>query len=127
VERRQLGQRGGAPEGGIGTAAARGYTEKLTFSLAAAASVQLTLVEDLKGRRVGGRCETSLARSAKAHACPKTKQIATATVSGAAGANSFPIPGSAIAKHLAPGHYTLTVTATNASGNSLIPLTFHVP
>jgi hypothetical protein len=104
------------------------YSESLTFSLNTAATVDLTLVRDLKGKRASGHCEASLARTAKLAPCPKTKTFASASFSGASGADTVPIPGSTISRRPPAGSYTVELTATNSTGSSTpVSATFRVP
>lgn len=91
---------------------------KISFTLSEAASVKLAFQSKSKGRTSGTKCvkETSKNRSAKK--CTLLKTVATAKLSGVAGANSKKFGGRVGKKTLAVGSYQLVISATDAGGNS---------
>jgi len=100
-----------------------GYGAKLTFSLNFAASAQVTVAERLHGKRVGGRCQGALARAARTHRCPSSKQLTSTSIAATAGRNTV-----VLGRRYPPGRYTATITATNATGSTRpVTLNFRVP
>ena len=90
------------------------------------ASVAFTFSKSVSGRRVGRTC---FAQTKKNEKKPCTRGIAAATLrfSASAGRNKVSFAGSTVQhKKLAPGAYTLTITAT-ASGRHSPPSTLRSP
>lgn len=104
------------------------YGEQITFSLSASASVDATITENLKGKRVHGRCESILARAARRAPCAKSKVVGNATLNGVPGPNTVTLPGTALSKRLGAGSYTLQLMASDSAGDSSpVSVTFRVP
>lgn len=94
---------------------AKPLSATLSLTLNTSATIAATVDRRLKGKRVHGRCES--ARTARAHhaPCPTTKFVGSFSFSVVQGANTQTLP---LSKHLPPGHYTLTLTASDAGGSS---------
>ncbi len=88
-----------------------------SFSLNVPATVALAFTDTVGGRRVGKKCVAQTRRNRKRHRCSRTVTAGTLTLSAHQGTNSVHFEG-LVSKHrkLKPGRYTLTITATNASG-----------
>jgi Glucodextranase, domain B len=85
-----------------------------SFSLNEVARVSLRFAQDLQGRRAGDRCVAPTERNRRRRSCERSVTVGTMTVPGNAGANRVPFQGRLIgARKLAPGSYTLIITATN--------------
>jgi hypothetical protein len=84
-----------------------------TFRLNEAASVTFTFTEPAGGRKVGSKCVAQSRKNEKKKRCTRTVIAGALTLSAHAGANKVHFEG-LISKHkkLAPGSYTLLVTAT---------------
>jgi Kelch motif len=90
-----------------------------SFSLNTRATVSFRFVHVVVGRRVGGHCITKTKRNATHRACRHTAPAATLTFAGHAGSNRVVFQGRvSSSKRLAPGQYTLLITAINAVGQS---------
>jgi IPT/TIG domain len=88
-----------------------------SFSLSEQANVKLAFAQKLPGRRVHGRCVAQTKKNRKQRACKRTVSRGALTVTGKSGANAFSFKGRiSRTKKLAPGRYTVTVTATSAAG-----------
>ncbi len=96
-----------------------------SFSLSEAATVTLTFTKPVSGRKVAGRCVAPTAANKKDRPCTRQVLAGTFTVSGKAGGNHLLFDGP-ISKHtkLAPGSYTVTITAATGGGRSA-PATLH--
>ncbi len=96
-----------------------------SFGLNESASVTFTFTESAGGRKVGKKCEAQTNKNKHKHRCTRTVLAGTLTFSAHAGTNKVHFEG-LISKHekLAPGSYTLLVTAT-ASGKRSATSTLH--
>jgi PKD repeat protein len=96
-----------------------------SFSLSEAATVTLTFTKPVSGRKVAGRCVAPTAANKKDRPCTRQVLAGAFTVSGKAGGNHLLFDGP-ISKHtkLAPGSYTVTITASTGGGRSA-PATLH--
>jgi outer membrane protein assembly factor BamB len=87
------------------------------------ATVRFAFLRALPGRRVGKRClalrgHKRTQHTPRAH-CTRTLTAATLTFTGHAGHNAVRFQGRVSrSKRLPTGHYTLVITATNASGSA---------
>jgi hypothetical protein len=93
-----------------------------TFTLDQAATVSLSFTRPGTGRTVGGKCVAANKRNRKHRKCARV--AGTITHAAHAGVNTVRFQGRVSpAKKLAPGSYTLVVTATGASGQTSTPQT----
>jgi DNA-binding beta-propeller fold protein YncE len=90
-----------------------------SFTLNESAQVELVFSCTFKGRRVGHRCVAATSRNRHKRSCKHTVTSRGPVLSGHAGANKFSFTGrlSKSAK-LAPGSYTVVLTATAAGKRS---------
>jgi PKD domain len=88
-----------------------------SFTLSQAATVRLVFTERVSGRRLGKRCLRQTRRNLRRPRCARALTAATMSFSGQAGANRIPFNG----RSLAPGRYTVVITATNALGERSAP------
>jgi PKD repeat protein len=97
------------------------------FTLNQAASVRLTFTQAAIGRRFAGRCIAGGMHHSHEPRCKLTSRLATITVSGRAGRNQVQFKG-IVPPHrkLAPGRYTVTITATAATGAASSTLGFTI-
>jgi hypothetical protein len=96
-----------------------------SFVLSKSATVTFEFSEQKTGRRSGKRC-LAAAHVTKRDSCERIVVVGTLTVKGAAGANHVKFSGHLAKGSLAPGRYTLTVTAVAAGVTSKLagPLRF---
>jgi hypothetical protein len=88
-----------------------------SFALDEPASVSLVFTQDVKGRRVKGRCLAQIQTNRHEPACARTVTRGVLTLAGHTGANRISFDGRlAHAGRLAPGSYTALITATSADG-----------
>jgi hypothetical protein len=89
---------------------------KVHYKLSEAATVSFQLEKKKKGRRVGGKCVKQTAKNKTKKACPLFKKVgAKFNGPGKQGNNQVTLPNG---KKLKPGTYRLTMTATDAAGNT---------
>jgi hypothetical protein len=90
-----------------------------SFTLNVQAAVSFTFNQNVSGRRLTGRCLAPTSGTRAQPACTRSVNRGTLSLAGSAGRNTVPfqglIPGS---RKLAPGTYTLVISATNAAGRS---------
>jgi hypothetical protein len=88
-----------------------------TFALDQQASVTFTFTGRAVGRRVGKRCLATPKRNRRRHHCTITLTAGALSFAGHTGTNQVASQGRiSRSRKLAPGRYTLVITATNASG-----------
>jgi hypothetical protein len=88
-----------------------------SFALDQQASVQFAFAQRAVGRKVAGKCAAPTRGNRHGRACKRAVPRGTLTLSGHAGTDRLSFQGRVSAsKRLSPGAYTLTVTASNASG-----------
>jgi FG-GAP repeat len=93
-----------------------------SFVLDGPASVSLAFIQDVRGRRVKDRCVTQTQTNRREPACVRTVTRGVVTFAGRAGANRISFDGRLPhASRLAPGSYTVLITATGAGGRRLPP------
>jgi hypothetical protein len=89
---------------------------KVFYNLSEAATVTFTLEKKLPGRKVGRKCVKQTPQNKTKKRCPRFKKVgAQFSGPGAAGPNKVTLPNG---KKLKPGTYRLTMTATDAAGNT---------
>jgi alpha-tubulin suppressor-like RCC1 family protein len=101
------------------SAAPIGTTFSLTLS--EGAKVSFAFTEPLGGRRVGGKCVGQTANNRHRAKCTRAVTRGTLSVTEASGRDKLAFQGRAPSKQLAPGRYTLVITATNAAGQQSKP------
>jgi plastocyanin len=125
----------GLPKESSGATGAQAKKSKtgtvFSFSLNTDATVQLAFTQPLKGFRVGHKCEAVKPRKhgkKKPRRCSTTKTLGTLSYSLTAGPYQVSVQGQITRRvKLAPGKYTLVVTASNADGKTTAhPLNFTV-
>lgn len=91
-----------------------------SFALNTASTVVFAFTHEVAGRRVGARCVAPTRRNRHRRGCRRTVTAATLTFAGvAAGAHRLAFQGRlSRSRRLAPGSYTLLITATNATGRA---------
>jgi hypothetical protein len=90
----------------------------LTFTLSAAANVTLTFTRTAPGRKAGHRCLAPTRHNRHSHACTRKLAAGKLTLSVSGGANTISFNGKLSGhKPLAPGHYTVVITASNTGGS----------
>jgi hypothetical protein len=88
-----------------------------SFALNERASVSFAFTQRVAGRTVNGKCVAQSKKRRHKSACKPTVTAGTLSFIGHAGTNKVSFQGRiSSAKRLAPGRYTLVVTATNAAG-----------
>lgn len=96
---------------------------KLRYTLSESATVVVTLSRVLAGRKVGKKCVAPNKKYKTRVACIRSvtnkKRL---VINSLAGANKRNFPGKWAGKRLAAGSYTLTLVATDASGNAGAPV-----
>jgi hypothetical protein len=89
---------------------------KVFYNLSEAATVTFKLEKKLPGRKVGRKCVKQTPQNKAKKRCPRFKKVgAEFSGPGAAGPNKVTLPNG---KKLKPGTYRLTMTATDAAGNT---------
>jgi alpha-tubulin suppressor-like RCC1 family protein len=90
-----------------------------SFTLNEQAAVTFNFTQQTKGRRVGRRCAARTHANARRKSCKRTVARGTLSFSGHSAVDRVTFQGRlSPAKALAPGRYTLIITATNAAGHS---------
>jgi hypothetical protein len=91
---------------------------KVAYNLSEAATVAFKLEKATKGRRVKGKCVRQTRRNRKRPACTRFVVVkGNFAGPGAVGANQVTLP-KLRGRKLGPGRYRLTMTVTDAAGNS---------
>jgi hypothetical protein len=94
-----------------------------SFSLSEPASVSLSFTQQLEGRKLGGRCVAKTHKNRKRKTCARTEVAGALSFAGHVGTNSVAFQGRLSAStRLKPGHYTLTILATNSAGQRSAPV-----
>ena len=90
-----------------------------TFNLNTAATINLTFTHVVNGRKAKHHCVAPSRHDTHARACKRTVAAGTLILTAHAGTDKVGFQGQ-LSKHrkLAPGAYTLTITASNTSGRS---------
>jgi hypothetical protein len=90
------------------------------YTLNVPATVTLKFTQSAPGRRVGKSCVAQTKKNKGKRSCTRTILAGTLAVAGKVGTNKVPFVGRlSAAKKLAPGRYTVILTATNATGSSV--------
>ncbi len=90
------------------------------YTLNTPATVTLKFTQTASGRKVGKSCVAQTKKNKGKRSCTRTIVAGTLAVAGKVGTNKVPFAGHlSAAKKLAPGRYTVIVTATNATGSSV--------
>ena len=90
-----------------------------TFTLNTPATIELTFTHRVKGREVKHRCVAPTRRNEHDRRCMRTVTAGVLILTGHAGTDKITFDGRLSKKHkLAPGAYTLTVIASDSSGQS---------
>lgn len=88
----------------------------ITYTLSEAATVRFQLQKKGKGRKAGKKCVKQTAANKKKPKCPLLKNVGGVfSGTGTVGKNTVKLPNG---KKLKPGRYKLTMTATDAAGNT---------
>jgi hypothetical protein len=89
---------------------------QFTFALNQAATVRLTFIHALTGRRVDGTCAAETRRNRRRPACRRTVTVGAVTRTGQAGLNTLSFSGRLRnGRRLPAGRYTVTAIATDAA------------
>jgi hypothetical protein len=89
------------------------------FTLNVQAAVSLAFSQDVSGRTLKGKCVAASRGARSEPACTRSVNRGTLSLAGNAGRNVVPFEGRIPGSHkLAPGTYTLVITASNAAGRS---------
>lgn len=87
------------------------------FALSEQAHVDLAFTQRIGGRKVKGRCVAQTKTNRRQGACQRTVTRGRLSFSGHSGTNRVSFQGRiSRTQKLEPGRYTLTITATNATG-----------
>ncbi|MGN6868890.1 MAG: invasin domain 3-containing protein [Solirubrobacteraceae bacterium] len=90
-----------------------------SFTLNTAAQVQLAFAQTLRGRKVHGKCVAQNNQNQSQAKCRHTVPRGSIRFSAHAGTNRVSFAGMVSRmKKLGPAHYTMTLTATNSTGQS---------
>jgi hypothetical protein len=90
-----------------------------SFTLNEPASLKLAFTQRVGGRQQGRKCVAQSRRNARGRACKRTVVRGTLVLSGHGGLNKVSFKGRlSRARKLAPGSYTLLLSASNAFGTS---------
>jgi hypothetical protein len=93
-----------------------------SFTLNEQASVGLAFTKTTGGREVGGKCVVPSAKNRHRRSCKRTVVAGTLSFTGRSGTNKIVFQGRiSHSLKLAPGHYRLLITATNAAGVASAP------
>ena len=88
-----------------------------SFSLSEQATVTFSFAQRVSGREVGGKCVAQTAKTRRWPVCRRTVTAGTLTFTGHGGTDEVAFQGRVSpVKKLAPGRYTLVITATNSAG-----------
>ncbi len=93
------------------------------FTLSEAARVKFVIARKLPGRRAGKACRAPSKKNRARKACTRFVKTGTLTRSGQAGLNSLNFTGRIGHRALKPGTYRVTISATDAAGNTSKPKT----
>jgi hypothetical protein len=89
------------------------------FTLNEAATVRFAFAQLLPGRKANGKCVAQTARNRTRKACTRSVPRGSLSFSAGAGTHKLFFQGRVTrTKKLKPGTYTLTLTATNAKGQT---------
>jgi hypothetical protein len=91
------------------------------FTLNETARVTFAFTQTIVGRRVAGKCEAPDKHNRKHVRCRRTPTRGTLTETASAGPRTLAFQGQINNRRLPEGAYTLTLTATNASGQRSRP------
>jgi hypothetical protein len=90
-----------------------------SFTLNVQAAVSFSFSENVSGRRLKGTCVAAKSAARSQPVCTRSVNRGTLSIAGKAGRNLVPFEGLISGSHkLAPGSYTLVITASNAAGRS---------
>jgi hypothetical protein len=90
-----------------------------SFTLNVPAAVGFAFSENVSGRKLRGKCVAARAGAGSQPPCTRTVHRGTLSLTGKAGRNVVPFEGLISGSDkLAPGSYTLVITASNAAGRS---------
>jgi streptogramin lyase len=94
-----------------------------SFTLSEQATVSLAFTQQVNGRKVKGMCVTQTKKNRHKPACRRTLRRGMLSFAGHGGLNKVFFQGRiSRSRKLKPGHYTLIITATNASGRHSRPV-----
>ncbi len=92
------------------------------FTLNEPANILFVFTQHIRGRKVNGRCVAQTDKNRRAHRCGMTVARGILSYRGHIGQNKLSFTGTiSRSKKLKPGTYTLTITATNATGQHSKP------
>jgi hypothetical protein len=95
---------------------------KFSFSLNEQASVSFSFIQKVSGRKVARKCVAQTPKNAKRKRCTRTVTAGTLSFTAHAGTTTVRFQGRiSPSKRLAPGRYTLIITATNSAGARSAP------
>jgi hypothetical protein len=90
-----------------------------SFTLNEQAKVSFAFTQQVRGRKVNGKCLAQTNKNRRKGACKRTVTRGTLRFTGHAGKNKVSFQGRlSRSQRLKPGSYTLVITATNAVGHS---------
>lgn len=89
---------------------------RFSFSLDQAATITFRFMRSARGRIVGGRCVAAGAANRRAPRCRRTLSAGTVRLRASAGATTRAFSGVTSRGPIAPGSYTVLVSAVGASG-----------
>ncbi len=88
-----------------------------SFTLNVIGKVTFTFTQTITGRKVKGRCAAATRHNRSMHKCNRAVTAGTLALNGRAGRNKVSFQGRLSGSHrLAPGKYTLVITAKAATG-----------
>jgi hypothetical protein len=93
------------------------------FNLSEDARVRFVIAQRLPGRRSGKACRKPSAKNRGRRSCTRFVKRGTLVRTDKSGANSLKFTGRIGRRALKPGRYRVTITATDAAGNSSKPKT----
>jgi PKD domain len=91
------------------------------FTLNETATVTLAFTQTAAGRRVLGKCQPAARHNGENHRCRRTVNRGTLTDTATAGRHRLAFQGRVTSGRLPLGAYTVTLTATNVSGQRSRP------
>jgi len=100
-----------------------------SFALNEQATITFTFTRSISGRRAGRRCVAQTHANARGKRCTRTVTAGVLTFTGHSSTNKVAFQGRLSAsRRLAPGRYTLTITAANSAGKAVgpAPLSFTI-